>query len=578
MAEERIQRRLVAILAADVVGYSRLMEQDEAGTLAVLKSRRRNVVGPLIAQHEGRIFKTTGDGVLVQFGSAVNAVQCAMDVQRAMAAAAESQPADRRIVLRVGINLGDVIAEGSDLYGDGVNIAARLEGISEPGGILLSGAAYEQVKNKIELRCDDLGPQNLKNIAEPVRAYRIADTPRVAVTGIKHSPDRFSIAVLPFITMGGDAEQQYFGDGITEDIITELSRFRQLRVVARNSSFRYRGQDVDVTRVGRELGVQYLVEGSVRRIGDRIRITAQLIDASSGHHVWAERFDRNKDDLFAVQDQMVRTIAVTIGGRLEAADTNIAKRKPPSSLDAYDCVLRGDALPLGEHQAAAEARRLFEQAIELDPDYAVAHTYLAYSFYLEWHRDMSGSNAALDEALRLSKKAVLLDPHDSRCHTALGWIYLAHQSFEQAEQHYLKARELNPNSPMLVASLGDQCVSLGRPAEAIDYYKEAKLLDPFFEPPWYDPALGVAYFLAHQYDEAIAALSRPTSMFFWGHAYLAASYALAGRIERARQSAAEVLRLVPDFSSSRFDEKEPYKRAEDRQHLLEGLRLAGLPG
>src|SRR5689334_2637127 len=332
MTDDRVQRRLAAILAADVVGYSRLMERDETGTLAALKSRRKEVVGPLVAHHRGRIFKVTGDGVLVQFDSAVDAVQCAIDLQRGMAAASESLPEDHRIILRIGINLGDVIAEGSDLYGDGVNIAARLQGIAEPGGVLVSGAAYDQVKNKIDAAFDDLGAQSLKNIADPVRAYRVADTPRVSVAPAKGA-DRLSIAVLPLTNMGGDPEQQYFGDGITEDIITELSRFRQLHVLARNSSFRYRGQDVDIIRVGRELGVQYLVAGSVRRIGDRIRITAQLIDAGSGRHIWAERFDRNKDDLFAVQDQVVRSIAGTVQGRIGAADADQARRKPPSSLD-----------------------------------------------------------------------------------------------------------------------------------------------------------------------------------------------------------------------------------------------------
>ena len=576
MAEERVQRRLAAILAADVVGYSRLMERDEAGTLATLKSRRKEVVGPLVARYHGRIFKVTGDGVLVQFDSAVEAVRCAIDVQLGMAAASKSLSEDDRIILRIGINLGDVIAEGSDLYGDGVNIAARLQTIAQPGCILVSGAAYDQVKNKIDTVFEDLGAQNLKNIADPVRAYRVTGTPRVAVAPAK-ATDRLSIAVLPLTNMGGDPEQQYFSDGITEDIITELSRFRQLHVLARNSSFRYRGQDVDIIRVGRELGVQYLVEGSVRRIGDRIRITAQLIDAGSGRHVWAERFDRNKDDLFAVQDQVVRTIAATVQGRVGAADAAQARRKPPSSLDAYDCVLRGEALPVGDHEAAAEARRLFERALELDPEYALAHSDLAYSFYLEWHRDMGRSDDALNKAFSLAGRAVLLDPHDSRCQTMLGWICLVCEFFEQAEQHYMKARELNPNSPMLMASLGDFNLSLGKPEEAIEYYKEAKLLDPFHEPPWYYPALGSAYFVGRQYENAIAAFSRPSSMHFWGHAYLAASYAFAGRVDRARSSADEVLRLVPDFSCRRFAEKESYKRAEDRRHILDGLRLAGLP-
>jgi adenylate cyclase len=284
-----MERRLAAILAADVVGYSRLMEDDEAATLAALKSRRKDVLDPLVAKHQGRVFKTTGDGVFVEFASAVNAVQCAVDLQQAMAAANDGQPDDHQIILRIGVNLGDVMVEGSDLYGDGVNIAARLEALAEPGRILVSGTAYDHIKSKVKVGFDDLGSQTLKNIAEPVRAYRVSGTPDVAVTAQKLVTDKPSIAVLPFTNISGDPEQQYFSDGITEDIITELSRFHSLLVIARNSSFQYRDKSVDIRRVARELGAQYVVEGSIRRIADRVRVTAQLIDAKSGSHLWAER-------------------------------------------------------------------------------------------------------------------------------------------------------------------------------------------------------------------------------------------------------------------------------------------------
>ncbi len=302
-------RRLAAILAADVVGYSRLMEQDEAGTLAALKERRKGILQPLVARHQGRIFKVTGDGVLVEFASAVNAVQCAVDLQQSMAAANAGQVEDRQIVLRVGVNLGDVMIEGSDLYGDGVNIAVRLETIAEPGGIIVSGTAYDQVKNKIKAGFDDAGSQSLKNIAEPVRAYRVADTAAVAVSAHKPGADKPSIAVLPFANMSGDPEQQYFSDGITEDIITELARYRSLFVIARNSSFQFRGPSVDMAAVRRRLGVRYIVEGSVRRSGNRLRVTAQLIDAATETHLWAERYDRDVRDVFAVQDEVARTLA-----------------------------------------------------------------------------------------------------------------------------------------------------------------------------------------------------------------------------------------------------------------------------
>jgi adenylate cyclase len=577
MAEARVQRRLAAILAADVVGYSALMERDEAGTLAALKDHRRKILVPLVRQHQGRIVKFMGDGVLVEFASAVNAVQCAVKLQQAMAATNHDPADEHHIVLRIGVNLGDVMVEGSDLYGDGVNVAARLEALADPGGILVSGTAYDYIRNKVKVGFDDLGPQTLKNIAEPVRIYRIAGMPRAPIAALTAATDRPSVAVLPFVNMSGDPEQQYLSDGITEDIITELSRFRQLHVLARNSSFRYRGQDVDVIRAGRELDVQYLVEGSVRRIGDRIRITTQLIDAGSGYHLWAERFDRKQEDIFAVQDQVVRTIVATLVGRLRAVGAEQAKHKPPTSLAAYECLLRGYALPLYDPDAAAEARRLFEKAIDLDPGYARAYALLAYSFFREWHQDMSRSGDALDRAFELAQKAVALGDNDSNSLAVLGWVHLFRQSHALAEYYYQKALELNPNRPNLMANLGVLYIYLGRLAEGMDCYKEAKLLDPFFDAAWYWPYVGCGHFAARQYDEAIAAFSRSSTMPFWAQAYLAACYALTNRIERARHCAAEVLRVSSEFSLTRYAAKEPYMKSADREHLIEGLRKAGLP-
>src|SRR5262245_32828175 len=341
MANEHVQRRLAAILAVDVVGYSRLMEQDEASTLVRLKARRKEVLEPLIAKHQGRIFKLTGDGVLIEFGSAVNAVQCAVELQHNMAAANSDLSDDRHIVLRIGVNLGDVMVEGSDLYGDGVNVAARLEALAEPGSILVSGTAYDYVRNKVKVRFDDLGHQTLKNIVEPVRAYRAADMPAVTITLSKATTDKPSIAVLPFTNLSGDPDQQYFSDGSTEDIITELSRFRDLLVIARNSSFQYRDKAVDVRRVGRELGTRYVVEGSVRKLGNRVRTTAQLVDAVAGDHFWAERYDRDLEDIRAVQDEIVATIVATLVGRIIAVGAERARRKPPQVWAAYDYLLQG---------------------------------------------------------------------------------------------------------------------------------------------------------------------------------------------------------------------------------------------
>jgi adenylate cyclase len=574
MAGERVQRRLVAILAADVVGYTRLMEQDEAGTLAALKARRRDVLDPLVARHNGRMFKITGDGVMVRFDSAVDAVQCAIDLQQGMAGAPHL-PAGDTIVLRIGINLGDVMIEGNDLYGDGVNIAARLEAAADPGGILVSGTAYDHVRGKVTAEFEDLGTQSLKNMELPVRVYRVTGTPQVAAPVA--AAERPSVAVLPFTSMSGDAEQQFFGDGITEDIITELARFRQLRIVARNSSFRYRGPGVEIARVGRELGAHYIVEGSVRRLGDRMRITVQLIDTATGHHVWAERFDRNQEELFQVQDQVVRTIVSTLVGRLQAAGTERAKRKPPSSLMAYECLLRGDALPFHTEESRSEKRRLFEKAIELDPNYARAHAFLGHMLLYDWYLDMGESDAALEQALALAEKAVTLDDNDYVCQLALGRTQLSRHAFDLAEYHCLRALELNRNSASLLAGIGDFYVSLGRRDEAMRYFKEARELDPFYEPTWYWPAVAAAHFLEHRYEEALGAFLRTANLQFWSEAYLAATYAMLGRREDAQRHVAGVLRVVPDFTIARYAAKEPLKQPADLAHLVEAMRRAGLP-
>ena len=577
MAEDRVQRRLAAILAADVVGYSRLTELDEVGTLAALKSRRKEIVQPLVARHQGRVFKVTGDGIMVEFASAVNAVQCAIDLQQAMAEAARQQPEDRRIVLRIGINLGDVVVERGDLYGDGVNIAARLETAADPGGIYISGTAYDQVRNKFETAFEELGEKSLKNIGAPVRVYRVAGLVRLPLASAAVAGDRPSIAVLPLASMSGDAGQQYFSDGITEDIITELARFRHLQVMARNSSFRYRGQDVDVQRVGRELGVQYLLEGSVRRLGNRIRITVQLIDTATGHHVWAERFDRNEEELFAVQDEAVKTIAATLVGRVNAAATERAQRKPPASLAAYELVLRGDALPLYRPGSAEEARKLFEQAIALDPGYAKAYALLANLEMTDWHRDFNAPQEVLDRAYAFAQKAITLDPNDSTSQVAVARLHQTRGAYSRAEYHYAKARELNPNSALLMAGFGDLNITLGDPEKALEFFRSARTLDPFFEPSWLWPITGVAHFMARQYDEAVTALERATEPPYWGHLYMAASHAMLGHSERARHHAAETLRLKPEFTVAGAISRQPLRRDSDREHLREAFRKAGLP-
>ena len=576
MAIDRAERRLAAILAADVVGYSRLVEQDEAATLAALRELRREVLDPLLAEHRGRVVKLMGDGVLAEFGSAVDAVACAAALQRAVTERQAGVPAERRIVLRIGVNLGEVVVEeDGDLLGDGVNVAARLEGAAGPGEVYLSGKVHDEVRGKLDLGFEDRGELALKNIARPVRVWRVAGA-ALALHPTDAAPSRPTVAVLPFADASGDPAQRFFSDGLTEDLITELSRFHQLTVLSASSSSRFPGA-ADAQAAGRELGAQYVVEGGVRRLGGRVRITARLVDAASGGRLWAERFDRDQEEIFAIQDELVRTIVATLAGRVRAAGAERAKRKPPASLAAYECVLRGKVLPVGDAEAEAEARRLYERAIELDPDYALAHAMLAYALSIEWFRDMTASGATLDRALGLARRAVTLDENDPLCQTMLGWIYLNRGSFDLAERYYERALELNPNDAEQLAYMGVLHTYLGDPDGAVGWYGRARLLDRHFEPSWYWPMLGVAHFTARRYDEASAALHRSPTMPVWVRAYLAACHALAGRADRARKFAADVVRSAPGFSSARLVGKEPFKRPADREVLLEGLREAGLP-
>jgi len=578
MAEERIQRRLAAILAADVVGYSRLMEADEAGTLTTLKARRKDVLDPLVAKHKGRVFKTTGDGVLVEFASAVNAVQCAVDLQLGMLAANGDRSADRQIVLRIGVNLGDVMVEGSDLYGDSVNIAARLEAIADPGGILVSGTAYHHVKNKIKVGFDDLGTQSFKNIAEPIRVHRVIGTPAVTVVASKSVADKPSVAVLNFANMSGSPEQQYFADGITEDIITELSRFRSLSVIARNSSSQYHDKATDVRRIARELGVQYIVEGSVRKAGDRLRITAQLIEAVTGNHLWAERYDRELADLFELQDELTRAIVATISGRLESAVVEGIKRKPPTDLNAYDCVMRAK---LHHHRGSsednAEALQLLDKAIALDPGFASAYAWKVCVMGQAWtrgYRPFSAEEYAI--GLDLINKGYSADENDLECVRILCEYYLEKKQFDEADRYNEKAFRLNPNDPRIVAQRSEILTWLGKPIEGLDWIERAIRLDPFGADDWAH-LLGYALFGAGRYEEALRAFRRVPRPRYNHYAYMAASAAHAGLQEPAHALAAEVMKLNEAFSGKRFVEGLFYREEADNRHLAEGLQKAGLP-
>jgi adenylate cyclase len=457
------ERRMAAILAADVVGYSRVMGQDEAGTLARLKACRRELVDPEIVKWHGRIVKLIGDGALVEFSSVVDAVQCAAAIQRSMAERNTAVPEADRITFRIGINLGDLIVDGDDLYGEGVNIAARLEALADPGGILISGAVFDQVRNKTEHRFEALGTQWLKNIGEPVRVYRLVDALQPVATAPTSAatPSKPSIAVLPFTDMSGDPEQRYFSDGVTEDIITELSRFRSLVVIARNSSFAFRGARIDSAEIARRLGVEYVVEGERSPGRERVGITAQLIDAATATHLWAERYDRQLADIFAVQDEVVQTVVATVAGRLEVAGAEFARRKPPESLVAYEYVLRGvEQLSREGKEHNAAARRHFEKAIELDTQYAAAHAYLALAIYVGW--TTSRAPGELDGALVSARQALALDENDSRCHRVLRVIYAHLHQYDRAEFHSERSIALNPNDALAALQRATVLRYLGR--------------------------------------------------------------------------------------------------------------------
>ncbi len=579
MTEVRDERRLTTILAADVVGYSRLMGADEAGTLSTLRLRRREVLEPLLEKYCGRLVKLMGDGVLVEFASIVNAMQCAVEIQQGMEARNAPLPQDRRMQLRIGVNLGDVIVEGDDLYGDGVNLAARLEALAEPGGICISETAYQHVRQKLPLTYKDLGEQRVKNFAEPVRVYGVS--PQVA----GNSPDAkaapvtgSSIVVLPFTNMSGEAEQEFFADGLTEDILTELSRFKHLFVISRNTAFKYKGQAVDVRQVARELRVQYAVEGSVRKSGNRVRITVQLIDAEADRHIWAERYDRQLDDIFALQDEMTTAIVATLPGRMEAAASERVARKPTDNMAAYECVLAGKLLHHRSTPADNEAAlRLLDRAIALDPNYAHARAWractLGQSFVNGYSQD---PQATFNEAVIEMQKALQLDSNDSDVHRLFAAVNIASGDFDKVAFHQQRALGLNPNDDLIVVQQGEMLTWIGQPEEGIVWIEKAMRLNPY-HPERFWNHLARAYFVARRYSEAITALGRLTNPNHLHHALLAACHAANGAEALARQHAAEVLKREPGFRVENYMRTLHYKQKEDREHHYDALRKAGLP-
>jgi len=580
MASLRVDRRLAAIFAADVVGYSRLLEANEAGTLAAIRRVRKQLFEPLVAEHKGRIVKLMGDGAIVEFASVVDAVACAVAFQKSVAIDQAEAPPDRLIAFRIGINLGDVVVEDEDLLGDGVNVAARLEALAEPGGICVSDVVQKQLDGKADFAFADGGEQQLKNIARPVRVWRwISD---LASAGHAEPPpilDRPSVAVLPFDNLSGQPEETYFSDGITEDIITGLARFRSLFVIARNSSFAFRGKSVDLTEVGRKLGVSFILEGSVRRAGQRVRITAQLIEAASGAHLWAERYDRSLDDIFSVQDEVAQTIVSTLVKRIEDAKLQQSLRKPTTSLAAYDCLLRGLAHFRSDADGSNErALEMFEQAVALDPRYAAAHAFVAY-VPVVIHGHASAPAGVLDVALAKARHALELDSQESRCHRILSTIYLYRRDYDMADQHIQRAYDLNPNDSEVLIFRGRVLTARGRPEDALTCFDIAFRLNPLYQySTGYNSLFGVALYSLGRFGEAARAFKRVPRPNSWSNARLAACYAQLGQTAEAQAAAAEVLRSQPDFSTAVYMSKSVLlERVEDRELLREGLAKAGLP-
>jgi adenylate cyclase len=592
-----MQRRLAAILAADVAGYSRLMERDEAGTLEALKSRRRNVLAPLLTKHHGRIVKVMGDGVLVEFGSAVNAVQCAVDLQRRMDEANAGLAEDRRILLRIGINLGDVIVEGGDLYGEGVNIAARLQAMATPGGLCLSQTMVNHVRNKVAVQFEDLGDQKVKNLDRPVRVFRIVgmaselDRPSdIPGPTAAESSTGASIAVLPFVNLSGDTEQNYFSDGITEDILAGLSRFRQLFVIARNSSFRYRDQIVDVRQVARELGVRFVATGSVRKAGTHLRVAVQLVEAATGNHLWAEKFDRDLQDIFAVQDAITQSIVASIAGRIEEADRRRALRKGAADLTAYDLLLRGKhCLAQGSQQHVLEARAMLQRSLELDPQYAEAKVVLAETYFCEAMSRWSPSpEAAAERLFELAQDAARLDDQNSGAHLCLAWGYWRIKgNYEMAEAQIEEAIALNPNNLDNYCFKGWLSTCAGNLEEGIWCSSQAIRRAPNLPEECLHTRVMAEYLLG-RFEQAITTFGRmvhpPVPLLGW----VAACYAELERTAEAHAAVAELRSRAraeatgpPDddiagwraYWAKCFPAREP----ASLERLFVGLRKAGLP-
>jgi adenylate cyclase len=583
------ERRLVAIFAADVEGYSRLMGADEVSTLRDL-TQRRDILDALIASHRGRIANAAGDSVLAEFGSVVDAVQCAVDAQAALAEANSGVSPDRHINFRIGVHVGDVMVQAGDLFGDGVNIAARLQTLASPGGVCVSGVTYDQVRKILPLEFVGLGAQQVKNIEEPVRAYSVGPSSRPAASAdtlrsvlsdtvrLLPLPDKPSIAVLPFQNMSGDPEQEYFADGLVEDIINELSRFRSLFVIARNSSFAFKGKTVDVRQVSRELGVRYVLEGSVRRAATRVRVATQLIDAVTGTSMWAERYDFGIEDVFAVQDEVMRKITAVLPGRLENAELANLTRKTSDSLEAYDLLLRGKFFHhLETPEANLQAEAHFDRSIAKAPTFAAAIAWKACTLGQAWSSEFRPRDPALfAEINRLVQRALELDENDAECHRITCRVSLTRRQFDKSESHLRRALELTPNDPRLIVQRGINSTFLGDVETALPWIEQAMRIDPF-SASRYETDLVRALYAARRVDKAVDVLEGSTRTHYDTKLWRAACYVEIGREEEARIAIKEVLATRPHLTVGSVMEGQPWKKPQDAARVEAALSSAGLP-
>lgn len=581
---QETQRRLAAIVAADVVAYSRLMEADEAGTLATMRAHRRDLWAPLVKKYGGRIVGGAGDSILIEYSSAVAAVESSIEVQQGMAERNASLPEDRKMLLRVGINIGEVIVADDDIFGDGVNIAARLQALSEPGGMALSDKVRTEICGRMLVRLTDSGEQYVKNISEPIRVWRwaqgqgdAADQP-VVMSRADASESFPSILVLPFENMSGDPEQEFFTDGITEDLLTELSRFHGLTVISRTTSFALKGSSQSVPELAQKAGAKFVVEGSVRKAGNRLRITVQLIDAAADTHIWAEKYDRSFEDIFDIQDEVTRAIASVVPGRLEAAAQKLAARKPPGNLAAFEYVLTGKVL---HHRSNPEDNRraldLLNKAIALDPSYAHAHAWRGCVLGQAWANGYVEDRDALipriAEELRI---ALELDENDSDVHRILAAVNLIYLNFDRSAFHQERAISLNPNDDLIVVQQGEILTWMGQPEEGAEWIRRAMRLNPF-HPERFWAHLGRAHFSAGKYSEAVEAYRRVGSPNHLMLCWLAASAARAGDADLAAKSIAQAQAQMPALTIDDLRAAAQFRHEKDWQHLAAALAEAGLP-